>query len=264
MSKLAALILCATLLVSDGALSNNQPGALDLSSYKMTFEDKFDRIDVSAWGPGTRWIAHTPWNGDFGDAAFADPTPNFPFTTKDGVLQIEARKDPDGKWRSGMLASTDPKGAGFSQEFGYFELRAKLPAGPGPWPAFWLIGNKAPGGSAEIDVLEYVGHDPSKYEATVHVWPRDGKGRNYEAKFAVPVPSGSLTESFHNYGVAVDAHEIVFYLDRQEVARTPTPQEHKQKLFLLISLAMGSGFPIDKAPNPSTMQVEYVRAYAKS
>ena len=36
---------------------------------------------MSAWGPGTRWIAHTPWHGDFGDAAFSDPLPGFPFAT---------------------------------------------------------------------------------------------------------------------------------------------------------------------------------------
>jgi hypothetical protein len=26
---------------------------------------------------GGRWIAHTPWAGDFGDAAFTDPHPDF-------------------------------------------------------------------------------------------------------------------------------------------------------------------------------------------
>lgn len=237
---------------------------LNLTGYKLTFEDNFKTLDVSARGPGTRWIAHTPWNGDFGDAAFADPAPDFPFTIRDGRLSIEAHREPDGKWRSGLLSSTDSSGAGFAQQYGYFEIRAKLPPGPGLWPGFWLIGNKAPGGSAEIDVLEYLGHDPTKYEATVHVWPRDGQGRNYEARFPVRVPPGALTSDFHTYGVLVDPDTIVFYLDQREVARAPTPPEHKQKLFILISLAMGSGFPIDKAPNPSSMLVDYVRAYAKS
>jgi len=35
--------------------------ALDLSQYTLTFDENFDAIDVSAWGPGTRWIARTPW-----------------------------------------------------------------------------------------------------------------------------------------------------------------------------------------------------------
>ena len=261
-----ALVLLAAFLSSLPAHGGETIVAsrLDLSGYRLTFEDNFRKLDVSAWGPGSRWIAHTPWHGDFGDAAFADPAPNFPFTIKDGNLRIEARRGSDGKWRSGLLSSTDPSGAGFSQQYGYFELRAKLPPGPGLWPGFWLIGNKAPGGSAEIDVMEYLGHDTSKYEATVHVWPRDGKGRNYEARYRVMVPPDSLVNDFHTYGVLVDPQSIVFYLDRREVARTPTPPEHQQKMFILISLAMGSGFPIDKAPNPSDMLVSYVRAYAKS
>jgi hypothetical protein len=95
----------------------------------MTFSEDFDDVlSVSPWGPNTRWIAHTPWAGDFGDARFADPQLGvFPFTIENGILRIEARKDADGKWASGLLASTDPNGRGFSQQYGCFEIRAKLP-----------------------------------------------------------------------------------------------------------------------------------------
>src|SRR5215510_11338306 len=88
---------------------------LDLRGYRLVFEEEFDKpLDVSARGPGTRWTAHTPWNGDFGDAAFSDPEPDFPFTVQDGILRIEARKEADGHWRSGLLASNAPDGSGFS------------------------------------------------------------------------------------------------------------------------------------------------------
>ncbi|WP_204331191.1 hypothetical protein, partial [Proteus mirabilis] len=71
---------------------------LDLTGYTLTFAEEFDSLSVSPWGPGSRWIAHTPWNGDFGDARFVDPRPGFPFTVEDGVLKIEARKNADGAW----------------------------------------------------------------------------------------------------------------------------------------------------------------------
>jgi hypothetical protein len=32
---------------------------------------------------------------------------------------------------------------------------------------------------------------------------------------------------------------------------------------LLVNLALGSGWPIDKTPSPSYMYIDYVRAYAK-
>jgi hypothetical protein len=67
---------------------------LGLRGYELVFSEDFNGpLDVSPWGPGTRWIAHTPWHDDFGDAAFADPTPDFPFIIQNGILRIEARKD---------------------------------------------------------------------------------------------------------------------------------------------------------------------------
>jgi beta-glucanase (GH16 family) len=249
------------------AMSTSQPGdeasILDLSGYELTFAEEFDRLDVSAWGPGTRWIAHTPWRGDFGDAAFADPTPDFPFTIKDGVLRIEARKEADGKWRSGLLASTDPHGNGFVQQFGYFEMRAKLPPGPGVWPAFWLIANRDEKTSAEIDVLEYYGVGPDVYHSTVHVWPKVAGLKKQTYHLQHKVPYGSLYEDFHTYGVSVEPDTTIFYLDRKEMGRIKTPPEHHRPMFILLNLALGSGWPIDQTINPSYMHVDYVRAYRR-
>ncbi|MEA1832105.1 glycoside hydrolase family 16 protein [Methylobacterium durans] len=236
---------------------------LDLSGYRQTFSEDFDGLDVSARGPGTRWIAHTPWNGDFGDAAFTDPRPGFPFTTKDGILTIEMRKGSDGKWRSGLLASVDPQGRGFSQRFGYFEMRAKFPAGEGVWPAFWLVGIDRSTHTSEIDVVEHYGHFPGRYTASVHVWDRADKTRHRTVHKRVPVPEGSLSAGFHTYGVLVDAQVIRFFFDRREVARVPTPPEHHQPMYPLVDLGLGAGWPTERTPSPSTMEVDYVRVWAK-
>jgi beta-glucanase (GH16 family) len=237
--------------------------SLDLSKYELTFDENFDTLDVSAWGPGTRWIAHTPWNGDFGDAQFVDPKPGFPFTVENGILRIEARRGDDGKWRSGLLASSDPSGSGYLQQFGYFEMRAKLPQGPGLWPAFWLVANKDADTSAEVDVVEHYGKFPESYESAVHVFQKTPRGRHYDTVLRAQVPPGSLYEDFHLYGASIDADWIIFYLDRREVGRTPAPPEHKHPMFILLDLGMGAGWPIDQTPNPSFMFVDYVRAYRK-
>src|SRR6266481_3295759 len=76
----------------------NAASTIDINDYVETFSDTFrDGADVTAWGP-SRWIAHTPWHGDFGDARFVDPRPNFPFSTDQDGLKITARKTPAGKW----------------------------------------------------------------------------------------------------------------------------------------------------------------------
>jgi beta-glucanase (GH16 family) len=237
---------------------------LDLSGYRMTFSEEFNDLDVSAWGPGTRWIAHTPWNGDFGDARFADPEPGFPFTIQDGVLRIEARRGEDGKWRSGLLASTDPKGAGFTQQYGYFEMRAKLPPGSGLWGAFWLIANREADSSAEIDIIEHYGVGPAQYESVVHVWPKEGRGRKHSELIRHDIPEGSLYDRFNTFGAMVDRDWITFYFNRRAMGRVATPPEHHHPMFPLVNLALGGGWPIDKTPSPSFMYVDYIRVWARN
>jgi beta-glucanase (GH16 family) len=239
---------------------------IDPCRLRPTFTDDFNSLSVSAFGEnGSRWIAHTPWGGDFGDAAFTDPRADFPFQIEDGVLDIEARKDSDGKWRSGLLASATPNNSGFAQRYGYFEMRAELPPGPGTWPGFWLNANQpksdnSPG--VEIDVIEYYGQFTDGYHSSVHIWNKDDPKKSTVEDHITHVPPGSLTSGFHTYGVDVEPDWITFYLDRRETWRAATPPELQDPLMVLVDLALGSGWPIDKTPNPSVMKVDYVHVFA--
>jgi hypothetical protein len=241
--------------------------SLNLDGYEITFDEDFrEPLSVSAWGPGTRWIAHTPYAGDFGDAGFADPGPNSPFTVEDGILRIEAKKVGD-RWQSGLLCSVDPKGNGFSQKYGYFEMRAKLPKGLGTWPAFWLMGtpqliepkDKKTLTQIEIDVVEQYGVGPNALHTTLHLW---GPGSVHSGEGDTSIVTG-MTDDFHRYGVMVQEDFITFYFDGVELRKDKTPKEAKVPLYLMLDLALGGGWPIDRTPNPSSMLVDYVRAYAK-
>ncbi len=251
-------------VTADAPLPQLGKPTLNLAGYRLTFDEDFNEpeLSVSAWGPGTRWIAHTPYASDFGDARFADPAEGFPFSITNGILRIEARKT-DGQWRSGLLSSVDRRGDGFSQQYGYFEMRAKFPKGPGTWPAFWLLGMpKLKDKSVtqiEIDVVEQYGAHPNALHTTVHLW---GPGNKHTADGKRFVVSG-MTDAFHRYGVLVDEANIIFYFDGVELRRCKTPEEAKVPLYLLVDLALGSGWPIDQTPNPSYLFVDYVRAYAK-
>lgn len=229
----------------------------------LIFSEDFDRLDVSARGPGTQWTAHTPWNGDFGDAKFVDPKPGFPFMVENGVMKIEARKGPGNKWQSGLLSSTNPKGAGFAQLDGYFEIRARFPPGEGLWPAFWLAsrGEKT---AVEVDVVEHYGHFPALYTASLHIWDRKVPKLSKSFHQRVSVPAGSLYADFHTYGVAVEAQRITYFFDRQEVWSVDRPAELQLPFTLLLDLGLGAGWPIDKTPNPSIMEVDYVRVWSLS
>uniref|UniRef100_Q11F63 Glycoside hydrolase, family 16 n=2 Tax=Phyllobacteriaceae TaxID=69277 RepID=Q11F63_CHESB len=258
MATLIASVLTLAISSAASAIAAEED-ELDLGQMSLSFEEEFDTLSVSAWGPGTRWIAHTPWSGDFGGARFANPEEAFPFTIEDGVLRIEARKDAEGEWQSGLLASVDPKGNGFAQQYGYFEMRARLPEGPGLWPAFWLIGKDRSEFTAEIDVIEFYGDKPEGYSSVVHVWYRDG---NHYSRFRRnEVFPAADPKDFHTYGVHVGPNWIRFYFDQKFMWKTETQAEHRQPLYLLLNLAMVDGPSKDQAPNPSYMYVDYVRAY---
>jgi len=261
-------------LVVDNKAPIPGPGepTLDLTGYHVTFNEEFDDLSVSAWGPagpgGTRWIAHTPWYGDFGDARFTDPRPEFPFTVAEGLLRIEARRE-NGRWRSGLLSAVDPNGNGFTQQYGYFECRAKFFKGPGTWPAFWLMGTKSlkglPGNTGprvnpEVDVVEHYGHWPWRFHYALHQWGRGGAPSKHEEKRLVVF---GTEDDFHTYGVMIDEREIVLYFDGVELHREPTPGCVKTPLFPLVNLALGPGWPTDKTPDPSYMFVDYVRVWQK-
>jgi beta-glucanase (GH16 family) len=111
--------------------------------------------------------------------------------------------------------------------------------------------------------MEHYGVAPDKYESVMHVWPKDGRGRQYQERLVHSVPAGSLYNDFHTFGAAVEPDTTTFYLDRMAIARTPTPLEHRRPMFILVDLALGAGWPIDQTPNPSYMYVDYIRAYAK-
>ena len=94
-----------------------------------------------------------------------------PFRLADGKLEIVAeplnedlRQFTWGRSYSSGLLTTK---ASFSQMYGLFEIRAKLPKGKGLWPAFWLLPeNRA--WPPELDVLEVLGDNTKKLYVSWH------------------------------------------------------------------------------------------------
>lgn len=186
-----------------------------------------------------------------------------PFSVRNGILAIKATHTPknaqpytyDFPYVSGLITTRRT----FSQRYGVFEIRAKMPKGKGLWPAFWLLpidGSWPP----EIDVLEILGHHPNILHTALH----SGKiSQKQSTRKENKIPDSS--ENFHTYSVDWGPEEIAFFFDDKEVARHPTPPDMHKPMFLLANLAVGgwAGVPDAATSFPATYEIDWVRVYQK-
>ena len=247
------------------------PAPIAGMNYALTFDDEFTSLgDISASSiyNGAKW-----YNGNdqccMGDSNGL-PGVMYP-TVYDGVsidpyslmsgggLNITLSKV-NNVWYSGVMTSVDQTGKGFSQQYGYFEMRAKLPAGPGTWPSFWMLSESnltSRTNIGEIDIFEQFGQFPNNFCTTFHDWAA-GTTPYYNCGITV----ANQQTDFHTYGFLWTSTTSTIYFDGVAVASTPTPAIMQQPYYMLVDLGLGGGWPTDQTPSVSTMQIEYVRAYA--
>lgn len=179
-----------------------------------------------------------------------------PFSLRGGVLEITAQPTPrelrpllrDYAYMSGVI-TTQPS---FSQTYGYFEMRARLPRGKGLWPAFWLLPLDQ-SWPPEIDVMESIG-DPSQVYVTTH--SKTTKVPGFEPKVA--------PDEFHTFAVSWDVSDVIWYIDGKEVGRHATPADMHKPMFMLANLAVGGnwpGRPDASTRFPAKYEIDYIRAY---
>jgi hypothetical protein len=241
---------------------------LDLTGYHMTLDESFTVLSISdsKTHDGSRWYAKneqccmsTTDKASTAMVGISSPQNPF-FLIPGGGLNIRLQRT--GKsWTSGVLTSVDSVGEGFSQQYGYFEMKAKFPHGEDTWPAFWLLNtaskkSRAPLG--EIDIVEYIAnpHFADYIATTLHDWS------NHTAPAAshhrVPLP----TNGFHTYGMMWTPATMTFYFDSAVTMRCPTPSIMKQPYYLLVDLGIGSGWPTENTPHSNDLQIQYIRAYS--
>ncbi|MGH7483544.1 MAG: DUF7594 domain-containing protein [Longimicrobiales bacterium] len=259
---------------ASAAWDDSHKGArLDLTGYTKTFEDNFDSLPTITDGATGSGPWYAPARPDTSLAHFLSPLEmpeTFSIDTP-GELTITMQKVGT-SWYSGHIQTVNKVGEGFSQRYGYFEVRMAFQKAVS-WPAFWLYTPKPFEGPdqsrAEIDVIEAYGdNDYDGYHMTVHRHSRDSNiyrsnysGLSSAKSMAIWGWSDMFDESLHRYGCLVTPKWIIIYRDRKEVSRFPTFPEAKLPLFMRVTLAMQDEV-VAKATNPTRLRVDYVRAYA--
>jgi len=228
-----------------------------------------DEFDKNGAPDSTKWNYEVGGNG-WGNHELEYYTADSNATINNGMLFIEARKENVGgmKYTSANI-NTKNKGDFL---YGRFEIRAKLPAGKGLWPAIWMLSTDwSYGGwpeSGEIDIMEQVGFDPQNIHITIH-----DKAYNHvigtQKTSVINVPTA--TTDFHVYRVDWTPYAIRGYIDGVEAytfvyeGKGFAVWPFDKRFYLLLNVAVGGDWGgqqgVDDSIFPAQMQVDYVRVY---
>ena len=245
---------------------------MDLTNYTLTFDDEFTKLSLSDSRvfDGSNWYTHneaccmSTTNGFSTAMHGLSDTPS-PFSLiPGGGLDIRLQLTGTA-WSSGVLTSVSNDGKGFAQQYGYFEMRAKLPSGWDTWPAFWMLDQASkvcghtctPNVHGEIDIFEYISRDQANISSTLHDWVAG----TVIATQISNLPTVPADGNFHTYGMDWTVDTISFFYDNVPVFHTPTPPSMKQPYYLILDLGIGSGWPTTQTTPVNDMQVAYVRAF---
>jgi len=217
---LVALIFSASSCKKDSGATATEPE----KKYRLVWSDEFDYTGL----PDA-----TKWSYDVGGHGWDNR--ELEYYTKDrlenarvgnGLLIIEAHKDKyaDNDYTSARLVT---KGRG-DWQYGRIEVKAKLPAGRGTWPAIWMLASTTPlnwPGDGEMDIMEHVGFDPGVVHANVHTKEYNHSiGINKGNKILVP----DAMQAFHVYSMEWDADKIVFFVDEKAYFTFANDKQNKQ------------------------------------
>ncbi len=213
---------------------------------------------------------------------------------KDGILILEGRLDSivnprydseSRNWKHNRAyarytsASINTRGK-FSFRYGRLEVRARIPAVVGSWPAIWTLGNDMPWPSnGEIDVMEYYHVNGEPTILANLAWGDDRANHAVWNSKRVPYSHFSdkdpyWNEKFHVWAMEWDEDDVRLYLD-DELLNSQKVNEAKngrignytcpfsQPHYILLNLAIGGdngGEPVADA-FPMRYEVDYVRVY---
>jgi len=240
-------------------ITSAEPGGNNFQTQynNLVWQDEFDTDGA----PDT-----ANWTYDLGDGGWGNGEAQTYTNNADnvivegGFLKITAKSTGGGNYSSTRLKSENL----YEFTHGRVEVRAKLPASQGTWPAIWMLGaNFDTVGwpdCGEIDIMEQKGQDKNTVLGTVH-HPGVSPGAGDGATTALP----TSTTEFHNYTVEWTPTEITFLVDDfvYHTVSNDVTLPFNSDFFLILNVAMGGtlGGDIDPAFTEDTMEIDYVRVY---
>ena len=246
---------------------------------QLVWQDEFNvngAVDQTKWFHQTKLPAGGSWfNGEV--QHYTNRTVNS--VVNNGNLNLIAQKENFTNQNVTKQYTSARLNSKFAFTYGRVEVRAKLPTGPGTWPAIWTLGKNINEDGAywqtqgfgttpwpncgEIDIMEHWGTNQNYISSAMHTPSSFGNTVNYGG---IVIPNVSST--FHVYAVDWYPNRMVFsvdgfthYIYYPSVQNNNTWPFTQDQYILLNTAILPSILP---SFTQSTMEIDYVRVYQSS
>ena len=256
--------------IDDGnCLSANQVPA----GYLLHWNDEFNGDTLNS----KYWNIETWWAGAYNNELQSYTKSQNNIILNNGYLYLRAQKETPFNpnqpgYTSGRITTKDK----IEMQYGYWEIKAKLPSGVGTWPAIWMLNSIIDSipwpNSGEIDIMEHVGYDENRVFFSIHNEDLFGNvhGTNQQGVYYYE----EIEDDFHIYSVEWNENEIkgfvdgVQYFNISKLSNSNYSQwPYDSPFFLIINLAIGGDWGgvqgVENSIFPSSFIIDYARMFIK-
>jgi beta-glucanase (GH16 family) len=275
---------------SAACAGTSPPVAPPGGSWSCTFDDEFNgtSLDTSKWQPVLTSTSGYETGPLLSQACYVDNPDTI--SESGGTLNLSVVvsppdatcEQPDGmsfgsSYEGGMITSHQL----FSQQYGYFEVRADMPptSVPGLQETLWLYPeNETLYGpwpdSGEIDYAEFYSSYPDLDVPYVH-YPGSSNDPDATAPDGCGIAGDTTTGQFNTYALLWTPTTITTYFNgvpcvtdvyaSHVSSPDAAPEPFNQPFFLAFTSALGmtgnDSFEVGTTPLPATMEIDWVRAW---
>ncbi|MFI3239809.1 MAG: family 16 glycosylhydrolase [Bacteroidales bacterium] len=270
--------LILLIIIAISAISINATAQTEIDGYELVWGDEFDTdgaLDDDKWFHQTQLPSGGSWYNSEIQHYTSKEDNSY---VEDGIMKIVAKKETytdQGVTKQYTSARLNSK---FAFTYGRVEVRAKLPAGSGMWPAIWMLGQNINETGAywqtqgyattawpacgEIDIMEHWGDNENVVSSALHTTSSSGNTVNKGEQTI----QNACTE-FHDYLFEWDEEKMVFSVDgvthytyNPAIKNSSTwPYDANQYFILNVAIQdkLASNF------TESSLEIDYIRVYQK-
>lgn len=238
-------------------------------NWHQTLKEEFNdgQLNKTIWTTyaGNPWDKRTHFTTN--NLHFADGKAILRYEKKTGPINDDPTKGTT-DYASVLLSTFDH----WTQRYGYFEARMKLPRAAGVWPAFWMMPDRGRnvkdrkstyGDGMEFDIMEHqTSWGPHRFNIACH-W--DGYGKDHRIMVTSGIYLPADKEGFITVGLLWLPGVFAIYGNGAELGRWESDRVSSAPSHLYFYLVSGgwANAPLDDSQLPADFVVDWCRVWQR-